>query len=156
MPRLEDLPDLTRQGMLNFPAFDHDDSPCARMTKPLTEAKIALVTTAGLHLRDDTPFSGGDQTYRVIPSSAPASGIIQSHMSIGFDRTGIMRDVNVTFPIDRLREMAERGEIGSVTENYYSFMGAQRSPRRIEEETGPEVGRLLLEEGADAAFLTPT
>ena len=27
MPRLEDLPDLTRQGMLNFPAFDHDDSP---------------------------------------------------------------------------------------------------------------------------------
>ena len=156
MPRLEDLPDLTRQGMLNFPAFDHDAAPCAMMSKPLTEAKIALVTTAGLHLRDDTPFSGGDQTYRVIPSSAPASGIIQSHMSIGFDRTGIMRDVNVTFPIDRLREMAERGEIGSVTESFYSFMGAQRSPRRIEEETGPEVGRLLLEEGADAAFLTPT
>ena len=77
-------------------------------------------------------------------------------MSIGFDRTGIMRDVNVTFPIDRLREMAERGEVGSVTENYYSFMGAQRSPRRIEEETGPEVGCLLLEEGADAVFLTPT
>ncbi len=156
MPRLEDLPDLTRQGMLNFPAFDHDDSPCAAMSKPLNEAKIALVTTAGLHLRDDTPFSSGDQTYRVIPSSTPASGIIQSHMSIGFDRTGIMRDVNVTFPIDRLREMVKRGEIGAVTEDFYSFMGAQRSPRRIEEETGPEVGRLLLEEGADAAFLTPT
>ena len=156
MPRLEDLPDLARQGMLNFPAFDHDDSPCAPMTKPLSEAKIALVTTAGLHLRGDTPFTGGDQTYRVIPSSTPASGIIQSHMSIGFDRTGIMRDVNVTFPVDRLREMAERGEVGSVTENFYSFMGAQRSPRRIEEETGPEVGRLLIEEGADAAFLTPT
>ena len=156
MPRLEDLPDLVRQGMLNFPAFDHDDSPCARMDKPLSEAKIALVTTAGLHLRDDAPFTGGDQSYRVIPSSASASGIIQSHMSIGFDRTSIMRDVNVTFPIDRLREMVERGEIGGVTQNYYSFMGAQRSPRRIEEETGPEVGRLLLEEGADAAFLTPT
>ena len=53
MPRLEDLPDLARQGMLNFPAFDHDDAPCAVMSKPLTEAKIALVTTAGLVGRDE-------------------------------------------------------------------------------------------------------
>ena len=156
MPRLEDLPEITRQGMLNFPAFDHDDAPCAPMTKPLREARIALVTTAGLHLRDDKPFSGGDESYRVIPSASPASGIIQSHMSIGFDRAAFMRDVNVTFPIDRLRELAAQGEIGSLTENFYSFMGAQRSPRRIEQETGPEVGRRLLDEGADAVLLTPT
>ena len=156
MPRLEDLPEITRQGMLNFPAFDHDGAPCSPMTKPLQEARIALVTTAGLHLRDDEPFSGGDEGYRVIPSASPASGIIQSHMSIGFDRAAFMRDVNVTFPIDRLRELAAQGEIGSLTENFYSFMGAQRSPRRIEQETGPEVGRRLLDEGADAVLLTPT
>ncbi len=156
MPRLEDLPDAARQGMLNFPAFDHDDAPFAPFTKPLAEAKTALVTTAGLHLRGDAPFSSGDESYRVIPSAARAADIIQSHMSIGFDRTGIMRDVNVTFPIDRLRELVERGDAGSLTERFYSFMGAQRSPRRIESETGPEVGRLLLEEGADAALLTPT
>ena len=156
MPRLEDLPEITRQGMLNFPAFDHDDAPCTPMTKPLREARIALVTTAGLHLRDDEPFSGGDESYRVIPSASPASGIIQSHMSIGFDRAAFMRDVNVTFPIDRFRELAAQGEIGSLTENFYSFMGAQRSPRRIEQETGPEVSRRLLDEGADAVLLTPT
>ena len=98
----------------------------------------------------------GDESYRVIPSASPASGIIQSHMSIGFDRAAFMRDVNVTFPIDRFRELAAQGEIGSLTENFYSFMGAQRSPRRIEQETGPEVGRRLLDEGADAVLLTPT
>ena len=73
MPRLEDLSDTARQGHLNFPAMEHDDAPFAPLSKPLSEAKLALVTTAGLHLRGDAPFSSGDQTYRVIPSSSPAS-----------------------------------------------------------------------------------
>ena len=84
MPRLEDLTDTARQGHLNFPAMEHDDAPFAPLRKPLSEAKLALVTTAGLHLRDDAPFASGDQTYRVIPSSSPASAIIQSHTSVGF------------------------------------------------------------------------
>ena len=156
MPRLEALTDVARQAHLNFPAFDHDDAPMAVLARPLSEARLGLVTTAGLHLRGDEPFSGGDQGYRVIPSSTPAADIIQSHTSIGFDRTAFMRDVNVAFPIDRLRELEERGGVGAIAPRYYSFMGAQRIPRRIERETGPEVGRLLREEGVDAALLTPT
>jgi hypothetical protein len=35
-------------------------------------------------------------------------------------------------------------------------MGAQSNPKKILEETGPDVARLLLEEGAGAAILTPT
>ena len=66
------------------------------------------------------------------------------------------RDLNVTFPMERLQELVEQGIIGSITGNYYSFMGAQSNPRRILDETGPEVARLLLNEGADAAILTPT
>ena len=156
MPRLEDLSDVARQGHLNFPAFEHDDAPFVPLRKPLSEAKLALVTTAGLHRRDDAPFGNGDQTYRVIPSTTPGSDILQSHTSIGFDRTAFMRDVNISFPIDRLRELVDRGVIGSLSENFYSFMGAHRSPTQIEEETGPAIGRLLLEEGVDAVLLTPT
>ena len=156
MPRLEDLSDTARQGHLNFPAMEHDDAPFAPLRKPLPEAKLALVTTAGLHLRGDTPFVSGDQTYRVIPSSSPASAIIQSHTSIGFDRTAFMRDINISFPLDRLRELVDRGTVGSLSENFYSFMGANRDPKRIVEETGPEVARKLLDEGVDAVLLTPT
>ena len=152
MPRLEDLTDTARQGHLNFPAMEHDDAPFAPLAKPLSEAKLALVTTAGLHLRSDAPFASGDQTYRVIPASA----ILQSHTSIGFDRTAIMRDINVTFPIDRLRELVERGTIGEMSERFYSFLGANRDPKRIIEETGPEVAGKLLDEGVDAVLLTPT
>ena len=156
MPRLEDLSDTARQGHLNFPAMEHDDAPFAPLAKPLSEAKLALVTTAGLHLRDDTPFSSGDQTYRTIPSSSRASDIIQSHTSIGFDRTAFMRDINISFPLDRLRELVDRGTVGSLSERFYSFMGAHRDPKRIVEETGPEVARRLLDEGVDAVLLTPT
>jgi hypothetical protein len=35
-------------------------------------------------------------------------------------------------------------------------MGAQRDLKRIQEETGPEVGGRLRDEGVDVALITPT
>jgi D-proline reductase (dithiol) PrdB len=156
MPRLEDLSDIQQQTVVNFPCFEYEDSPFVLLTKPLVQARLALVTTAGLHLRGDKAFTAGDQSYRVIPSGSCASEIIQSHNSIGFDRTAIYRDINVTFPIDRLIELRDTGMIGSLTASFCSFMGAQTNPRKILAETGPAAARLLLAEGADAAILTPT
>jgi D-proline reductase (dithiol) PrdB len=156
MPRIEDLTEVQRQAVLNFPCFEFDDAPFAPLRKPLRQVKLALVTTAGLHLRGDRTFTAGDQSYRIIPSNTSATDIIQSHNSIGFDRTAMYRDLNITFPMDRLKELAVLSIIRSTTANYYSFMGAQTNPKRILEETGPEAARLLLEEGADAALLTPT
>ena len=118
--------------------------------------RLAIVTTAGLHCRGDRAFSPGDQTYRVIPSDAAPADILQSHTSIGFDRVPIMRDRNISYPVDRLRELVARGEVGALGPNGYSFMGALRDAPRVEGETGPEVGRRLLEEGVDAALVTPT
>jgi D-proline reductase (dithiol) PrdB len=156
MPRIEDLTDVQRQAVLNFPAFEYDGSPFVPLRKPLSQVKLALVTTAGLHLRGDKGFTNGDQSYRVIPSDVPAKDIIQTHTSIGFDRTPMYRDLNITFPVDRLRELVQRGTIGGLSDRFYSFMGAQTNPKQILEETGPEVARLLLAEGTDAALLTPT
>jgi D-proline reductase (dithiol) PrdB len=67
-----------------------------------------------------------------------------------------MRDLNVTFPVDRLRELVARGELGALGPNGYSFMGALRDAARIEEVTGPEVGARLRDEGVDVALITPT
>jgi D-proline reductase (dithiol) PrdB len=117
---------------------------------------VALVTSAGVHLRGDRPFASGDESFRVIPSATPASLITQSHSSVGFDRSAFIRDVNISFPIERLRELAERGEIGSLATDFYSFMGAVRSPRRMERETGPEVAGRLLADGVEIVLLTPT
>ena len=156
MPRLELLAEVNRRTLQFFPCLEHDDTPWTPMGKPLAQSKLALVTSAGIHLRGDQPFSRGETSYRVIPSDTRAADIIQSHFSIGFDRTAIYRDLNVTFPMDRLNELVERGVVGSLSQNYYSFMGALRDPSRMIEETGPEVAQKLKDEGVDVVLLTPT
>lgn len=159
MPRLDALSEIQRQTLLQFPCMEHADAPVTALRRPLARSRLALVTTAGLHVRGDTPFehsASGDQSFRVIPSSTAAVDILQSHTSIGFDHSGFYRDANISFPIDRLRELAERGAVGSITTNHYSFVGAQRDPRRIMADTGPEVARRLKADGVDAVLLTPT
>jgi D-proline reductase (dithiol) PrdB len=156
MPRLDRLPQISRNNLLTFPAQINDGAPFVRPARALGACRLAIVTTAGLHLRADRPFTPGDQSYRVIPSDAPTVDIVQSHTSIGFDRVPTMRDVNISFPIDRLRELCARGELGGLATSFYSFMGAQREVARIEAETGPEVARRLAAEGVDLALVTPT
>jgi D-proline reductase (dithiol) PrdB len=154
VPRLDRLSELQRSRLLSHNVLVHDDAPFVRPAKGLAELRLALVTTAGVHLRGDTPFKGGEQTCRVIPYGASARDVLLSHSSIGFDRSGLIRDLNLVFPIDRLREMADRGEIGGIGANHYSFMGAQTKYERLMDETGPDVGRRLKEDGVDAVLLT--
>ena len=160
MPRLEILSEVQRRMLQFFPCMEFDDTPWAPLGMPLAEARVAIVTTGGVHLRDDRPFNrdlpGGESSYRIIPSDADPADIVQSHFSIGFDRTAIYRDLNITYPADRMRELAARGVIGGVAPNHYSFMGALRDCTAIAEQTGPEVARRLKDEGVNLVFLTPT
>ena len=157
MPRLDRLSELQRKSSLAHPCLLNDTAPFTRLRRPPGESRLALVTTAGIHLRDDARFTGGDQSYRVIPADASPSDIVQSHHSIGFDRTAFQRDINVVFPLDRAREFVARGEIGSLSRRYFSFMGAQRPPYdRLLQETGPDVAKRLRAEGVDVVFLTGT
>lgn len=156
MPRLDRLPQVNRSTLLTFPAQVNDTAPFVVPGKPLSASRLTIVTTAGLHRRGDRLFVPGDQTYRVIASDTPTAAIVQSHTSIGFDRAAIMRDLNISFPIERARELVARGELGGLGPSCYSFMGALRDTARLEAETGPEVGRRLHEEGVDAALITPT
>ena len=160
MPKLDRLSGVLRQVLVSFPCLEADDTPWTAPGRDLKDSRLALVTSAGLHLRDDKPFAadvkGGDTSYRVIPSDAKATDIVQSHTSIGFDHTGIYRDLNVTFPLDRMRELVARGTVGALAPNAYSFMGALRDVSRIVDETGPQVAKQLRDDGAEVVFLTPT
>jgi D-proline reductase (dithiol) PrdB len=156
MPRLDRLPEANRKNLLMLPVQVNDTTPFTVVAKPLGACRVAIVTTAGLHRRGDRPFGPADQSYRAIASDTPAADIIQSHTSLGFDRAPIMRDINISFPVDRLRELVARGDLGGIAPHHYSFMGAQRDLARVEGETGPEVGRRLRDEGVDAALITPT
>jgi D-proline reductase (dithiol) PrdB len=156
MPRLDRLPEIQRNSLGTSPVPVNEGAPYTHLKKPLPECRLAIVTTAAIHLRGDVPFDNGDSSFRVIPTTAKSEDIVQSHTSIGFDRTATYRDLNIVFPRDRVNELVERGELGSVGANAYSFLGAHRDASRIATQSAPVVARLLLDEGVDVVLITPT
>ena len=131
----------------------------AVLSKPLSMARGGLVTTAALHLPDQPPFDpavrGGDWSYREIAGNVEVVRLRTSHRSRSFDRSGIERDPNLAFPLDRLRELAAKGVLGAPMDRHFSFMGSITAPGHLMKETAPEVARKLKEDGADWVLLTP-
>ncbi len=125
-----------------------------RLSKPLSQSRVAIVTTAGLRLADQDKFAGGDQSFRVLP--ATTDGLILDQISPNFDRIGFTIDPNVVFPIDRLNEMVDGGRIGSLASRHLAFLGAQgESLTTILMDSGPAAAKVLLEDGVDVVILTP-
>ena len=120
---------------------------------PLSQRRVAIVSSAGLVRRGEDPFRGRDLDYRVIPTETRPNELLISHISINFDRTGFQEDWNVVFPIDRLRELASEGTIGSVARTHYSFMGAT-DPLQMEPYAREVAGRLKAD-AVDAVILSP-
>ena len=156
MPIMERLSKSMQKRMLNWPCNEYQDTPWTPMTKPLSRSKVALVSTAGFHVREDRPFAGGDTSYRIIPRTTNPANIIQSHTSIGFDRTETFRDINITYPVNRLEELVVRGEIGSLSDDYYSFMGALSDVSQLVEHFGPQLAKDLKNKSVDVVLLVPT
>ena len=152
MVRLADLDPAFAHHLRELPLPVFEATPRAP-GPPLREARVAIVSTAGLHRRTDTVFSAGASDYRLIPGDVDSTELVMSHVSVNFDRSGFQQDVNVVFPLPLLHELAGAGEIGSVARWHYSFMGAT-DPSRME-ETGREVGRLLRDDGVTGALLVP-
>lgn len=155
MVRLSDLHDEEAQHLQARANAMSPVDPAPWITpKPLAESRVAIVSTAGLHRRSDAPFAVGAVDYRILPGDVNFSDVIISHISTNFDRSAFQQDHNISFPLDRLRELAESGEIGGVANWHYSFMGAQPNHAALR-ETGEEVGRLLAADGVDVALLVP-
>ena len=131
-----------------------DPVPWAPLKKPLKEARIAIVSTAGLVLPSQEPFDekvkGGDSSYREIPTDADVRSLIDTHRSASYDHSGVHDDPNLAFPIDRLREVTPH-----VNHRHFSFMGSITAPGRLMEESAPAVADALASDGVDAVLLVP-
>ena len=134
-------------------------APWARVTKPVKDSVIALVTTAGVHLRSDPPFDmsdpDGDPSFREIPSDVDPRRLTITHRY--YDHAAADRDIDVVLPPRRLRELADEGQVGAVGPRSFSFMGHidGRHLATLVEETAPAVADRLRADGAEAVFLTP-
>lgn len=136
-----------------------EETPWAPVDFRLSEARLALVTTAGVHHRSQKPFDmndpDGDPEFREINGAAIVDDYTITHDY--YDHRDADRDLNVVFPLERLRAMVQAGVVGGVTGLHYSFMGHidGRHIDTLVRQTAPDVAKRLQRAGADAVLFTP-
>lgn len=140
--------------------------PWTPLLKPLAGSRFALVTSAGIYdKRSQAPFNlerekkeptWGDPTYRVIATDIPQSQVGVSHLH--YNTAAAMEDINILLPINRMKELAATGRIGSLADSAYSFMGYQGYPpntKSWKEVYAPQVIDQMRKEAVDCVLLTP-
>ena len=147
----------------NMQVAPFEGIPWTPLGKPLREARIALVTTAGINVRGvEPPFdyeredrepTWGDPTYRTLPRDLRQEQVQAGHLHI--NNQDIDRDFNVAIPIGRMLELETAGVVGSLAPTSYSFMGYQPDTNEWTSKYAPEAAGLMKAEGVDAVVLTP-
>lgn len=126
---------------------------CA-VTKPVRQARVALLTSGALRLKEQHPFTPKeDLSCRLIPSD-PAWGeiVIDHHSRIG---AVPRQDPEIIFPRSALAALAEKKVVGSLSPVHASFLGGMRCHQEIESELAPVIARELHQAGVDLALLVP-
>jgi D-proline reductase (dithiol) PrdB len=137
--------------------------PWTPLVKPLNQATMALVTTAGISLKSQPPFdmerekrepTWGDRSFRTIPKGTTEKEIEVNHLHI---KTSLIKeDINVVLPLTRLAELEQEGIVGRMAPSSYSFYGFQFQGTEFLTEAILPMAEKMKSEGVEAVLLTPT
>ena len=128
------------------------------MTMPASQCRLALVTTSGVHLLSQLPFNmkdpAGDPTFREIPADTSPENLTITHDY--YDHSDAEKDINIVFPIERVLDLKELGDIGEVNRRHFSFMGhiTNHHVDTLIGDTAPRVASALKTDGVDIVILT--
>ena len=135
-------------------------TPFSPLKKPLEQSRLVLVTTGGIHAKDQKPFDmsdkKGDPSYRELRSDIGVEQLTITHDY--YNNADALADPNLVLPIEPLRQLLHQGMIGSIGPRFFSFMGHVTGEhlKTLTDTTAPEVAAALIADEVDAAFLTPT
>jgi len=131
----------------------HQDVPFATLKKPLSECRVALLTTTDL---DKPP--GDSAQERHLSRKVYAQPVVDApeHFytkDLQWDQESTHTDDNDSFmPLNRLAETAADGRIGSASLRFYGVM-TDYSQGRTSKKSAPEVLEFCREDGVDAVIL---
>ena len=127
------------------------DNPAWTIPKDKSSRRVSIVSSAAISRRGDKPFSWLANNHRVIEKNN--LDLVMTHVAVEYDRTAWQQDINTILPIDRLEELAKNGEIGSVSNEHYSFIGSS-DPIKME-RSAKEVAERMKDDAVDTVFLVP-
>ena len=135
------------------------DTPWTQFDADVSDCRLALITTGGVHLQGQPPFNmndpAGDPSFREIPADTPSSHLSITHNY--YDHTDAEKDLNILFPLDRVRDLKEMGTIESVNGRHFSFMGhiMHHHIATLMNETAPRIAEMLKRDAVDIVILAP-
>jgi len=150
MTKISDMPAVGR-GFISNLELPHFDDHAWTPSVPANERRVSIVSTAAVHRRGDKPFSWLAKDFRAFHKTD--RDLVMTHVAVEFDRSAWQQDLNTIIPLDRLEEMAADGEIGSVAEEHYSFMGAA-DPLTME-KSARQAAASMKQDGVNTVFLIP-
>ena len=136
--------------------------PWTPLSKPLSKCIVSLVSSAAIALKASQPFDQNiersdpwfsDPSYRLLPRTVRTGETCVYHLHI--NPAFAEQDLNTVIPVERLNELAARGEIGGSAPSHYSYVGYTMRPERLLRESVPSIVRQLREEHVDAVVLVP-
>jgi len=143
-------------------ANDPAETPWTPLSKPLSECRVTLVSTAGIFAKGDVSFdydreraepTWGDPSHREIPRTAGQDDVEYSHLHI--DTSFMAKDRNVAWPVDIFNDYESEGKIGSLADTLYSIMGYIPNFNPLIKRTAPLMVEKMKSEKVDAVFLIP-
>jgi len=129
----------------------------AKLKKPLSQCRVCFVSTSGVQPKTSLPFDTvhpvGDYTFRPVPSNSQVEDL-EIHQ-LKYPTFGAAEDLNVIFPIERLRELAQEGQIGELTENFFTFIGYNMDPQQLKETLAEDIAEAVCQQEADVVVAAP-
>ena len=125
-----------------------------KIDKPLSDCKVALVSTVGLHKKEDKPFIiTGDPSYRLIPGDISYSDLLITH--VRYPNQAAHKDLDCVYPLQTLRNLADNNIINSVAERNFSLMGHIPRVDVLIQNTAVEIADQLEEDDVDIVIMSP-
>jgi len=143
---------------LGFPPYQwskFDESPWAHFKKPLQEACLGLISSAGIYREDQEPFDPwavNDLSFREIPVDTPFRNLRLAHNY--FDHRDALKDLNCVFPVHRLQEMERTGFIGRFAGTAITLgMGRLYKRTALQNQTTPQIVTRMRSQDVDVVLL---
>ncbi len=128
----------------------HDEVPFTRPAKPLTQARIALLTTASPMDESNRDAKGWRHVWSA-PISPPPDRL--STADLAWDKETTHTDDRESFlPIQAASRLAEAGRFAGLTHRFHG-VPTEYSQRKTLAQDAPAALARLREDGADAAIL---
>jgi len=133
--------------------------PWAAPPGSLAGVRVALLSTAGLHLKGDPPFRAleepmGDTSFRVIPhGSVPEAMALDAPY---VDDKYVSHDLEVALPMKALEQLHREGHVGPPAPRHLGFCSGVVRPYPGLAESSKRAAAILSEDHVGAVVLLPT